>query len=60
MRSPTAPERRSPRSITRELRLEAARVETAVALVLVLSILALVYVFAPDASAAARAAGGFA
>ncbi|HEY7457996.1 MAG TPA: hypothetical protein VH765_04510 [Xanthobacteraceae bacterium] len=56
MRTPPAPERRSPQSIAREIRRETACVEVAVALALVLSIATVAYVLTLDASVAARAA----
>ena len=60
MRSPAALELRSPRSKARELRRDTAYVEAAVAVVLVISIITLVYVLTRDVSVAVGAARDFA
>ena len=57
-RSPAVPLRRPTPSAVCELRREAARVEAMVALILALSIVALIYVISHDTAAAARAAAG--
>jgi hypothetical protein len=60
MRSPAALELRSPQSKARELRRDTAYVEAAVAVVLVISIITLVYVLTRDVSVAVGAARDFA
>ena len=60
MRSPAAPELRSPQSMARELRRHTAYVEATLAVVLVISIITLVYVLTRDMSVAVGAAQDFA
>jgi hypothetical protein len=55
MRSPSAPEGRSPQGIVRELRHKAVFVEAAVAVTLLLSTILLIYIASLDASLAAKA-----